>query len=114
MAFSVYIAGVKMSDHSPNDPDGPQRTQLQEFEHIVCELAMHFRDARTDLERNRIVSKYQDALRKLINLGWKESLLVDCELPDRYMPTEYFELIDEMKRKWHASQQSAVRRNQRT
>ena len=67
---------------------------LKHMEASLSTLAMYWRGSNDDAEAEQIVQNYQALLRCMIALGFHQSLLVEAELPDEYMPQEYFELFE--------------------
>ncbi len=59
----------------------------------LSHLAMRWRGRKDTPEADTIVRYYQAILRCMIELGFRGSLYVDAELPDRLMPQEYFDLF---------------------
>lgn len=54
-------------------------------------LAMRFRGTRHEAERRAIAEDYASAVRRLIqNGGWHEAPAFEDQLPDGWMPAEFF------------------------
>jgi len=66
---------------------------LAEMESALAYLAMHWRSCDSDEEAAQIAARYQIILRTMIQLGFQDSLQVDSELPDEFLPQEYFDLF---------------------
>lgn len=41
-------------------------------------------------KRNEVTNQYHHTMRNLFALGWEGVLDIDSELPDQFMPQEYF------------------------
>jgi hypothetical protein len=55
-------------------------------------LAMQFRGTRVDEERRRIAQDYSQTVGRLIRSGhWHEMPAPEDQLPDAWMPSEFFE-----------------------
>jgi hypothetical protein len=67
---------------------------LDEMERTLSALAARWRSRQNTDEANALVHQYQVILRCMIELGYRDSLDVDAELPDEHMPTEYFALFE--------------------
>jgi hypothetical protein len=74
-----------------NDP--VHSVLLTEMERTLGRLAARWRCHQQQPEAADIVRQYQAILRCMIQLGYRESLDVDSELPDEHMPTEYLTLF---------------------
>jgi hypothetical protein len=59
----------------------------------LSDLAALWRGRKDTPEADGIVRQYQAVLRCMIELGFRSSLDVDAELPNRLMPQEYFDLF---------------------
>jgi hypothetical protein len=68
---------------------------LDTLETKLGHLAARWRGTHNDEERMLLVRQYQAILRCMIELGYRSYLDVDAELPDEWMPQEYFNLINE-------------------
>jgi DNA-binding transcriptional regulator PaaX len=68
-------------------------TLLEQMETTLAHLAMHWRGSDSDEEADAIAHNYQVILRCMIDLGFRQSLQVDTELPDELMPQAYFDLF---------------------
>lgn len=55
-------------------------------------LAARWRGTHDPGESAELVRQYQAVLRCMIELGYRESLDIDAELPDQYLPSEYLML----------------------
>ena len=66
---------------------------LNEMERSLALLAGRWRSRQQTAEEEGIIRQYQAILRCMIELGYRESLDVDSELPDEWMPAEYFALF---------------------
>ena len=54
---------------------------------------MRWRGINSDEEAAAIAHNYQVIVRFMIDLGFRQSLQVEAELPDEFMPHEYFDLF---------------------
>ena len=66
---------------------------LKTLEEKLSDLAALWRGHKDNPEATDIMRQYQAILRCMIELGFRDSLDVDSELPDRLMPREYFALF---------------------
>jgi hypothetical protein len=66
---------------------------LVEMERSLSLLALRWRSRQNKPEAEEIIHQYQTILRCMIELGYHDSLDVDAELPDEYLPAEYLELF---------------------
>ena len=66
---------------------------ITEMERSLGLLAMRWRSHQNTPDGENLVRQYQAILRCMIELGYRESLDVDSELPDELLPEEYFELF---------------------
>lgn len=66
---------------------------LGEMERSLSTLAARWRSRQDLPEAEAIVHQYQSILRCMVELGYHDSLDVDAELPDEYMPAEYLDLF---------------------
>lgn len=64
-----------------------------EWDNCLSELAMRWRGSSSDEEATAIAHHYQVILRWMIDLGFRQSLQVEAELPDDLMPQEYLDLF---------------------
>jgi hypothetical protein len=62
---------------------------LDALETRVGRLAARWRGTQDLDEAESIVQQYQSILLWMIELGYRDSLDVDAELPDEYLPREY-------------------------
>ena len=85
-----------MPKHEVDDNGLPIDPQMHHLEDQVCQLAVEYRGAKTEEDTNKAIERYQDTLKQLIRLGWGDWLDYECSLPDRYLPEEYFRLVDEL------------------
>lgn len=53
-------------------------------------LAMQFRGARDDSERDKVAAEYQCVVDRLIARGWDEMPAFEDMLPDEQMPEAFF------------------------
>jgi hypothetical protein len=74
-------------------PDQTVQRMVKEMESTLAQLAMHWRGCDSDDEAAQIAIRYQLILQTMIQLGFRESLQFDSELPDELMPQEYFDLF---------------------
>ncbi len=66
--------------------------QTQSDEAHLGELAMKFRGTRDDSERQSIAAEYASTVERLINSGaWDEMPPPEDQLPDDFMPKEFFD-----------------------
>jgi len=65
---------------------------LDALESRVGRLAARWRGAQDPHEADALVRQYQSILLWMIELGYRDSLDVDAELPDEYLPSEYLAL----------------------
>lgn len=71
----------------------PTDTQLLDaLETKLGHLAARWRGTQDPQEAQTLVRQYQAILRCMIELGYHDSLDVDAELPDEYLPAEYLTL----------------------
>jgi hypothetical protein len=71
----------------------PTDTQLLDaLETKLGHLAARWRGTQDPQEAQTLVRQYQAILRCMIELGYRDSLDVDAELPDEYLPAEYLTL----------------------
>jgi hypothetical protein len=68
-------------------------TLLNTMEEKLSDLAALWRGQKNTTAADEIVHQYQAILRCMIELGFRDSLDVDSELPDRLMPPEYLDLF---------------------
>lgn len=66
---------------------------ILQMEIKLSHLAMRWRGRQNTPEADSIVRQYQALLRCMIELGYREELYVDSELPDALMPQEYLDLF---------------------
>jgi hypothetical protein len=59
----------------------------------LSDLAALWRGRKDTPEADEVVRQYQAVLRCMIELGFRSSLDVDAELPNRLMPQEYSDLF---------------------
>ena len=65
---------------------------LDTLETKLGHLAARWRGTQDSDAAQTIVRQYQAILRCMIELGYRESLDADAELPDEYLPGEYLDL----------------------
>ena len=65
---------------------------LDALETRVGRLAARWRGTQDRQEAAVLVQQYQSILLWMIELGYHDSLDVDAELPDEYLPAEYLAL----------------------
>jgi hypothetical protein len=65
---------------------------LDALETRVGRLAARWRGTQDPQEAEALVQQYQSILLWMIELGYRDSLDVDAELPDEYLPVEYLAL----------------------
>lgn len=65
---------------------------LDALESRLGRLAARWRGTENTQEAEAIVQQYQSILLWMIELGYRDSLDVDAELPDEYLPAEYLAL----------------------
>lgn len=65
---------------------------LDALESRLGRLAARWRGTEDAQEAEAIVQQYQSILLWMIELGYRDSLDVDAELPDEYLPAEYLAL----------------------
>ncbi len=68
------------------------RELLNTLEHKLSDLAALWRGRKDQPEADEIVRQYQAILNCMIELGFREGLDADSELPDRLMPQAYLQL----------------------
>ena len=62
-------------------------------EERLAYLAMHFRGTRDEAERRATAQEYAETVHRLIASGkWEESPTPEEQLPDEWMPREFFEV----------------------
>jgi hypothetical protein len=66
---------------------------LDALETRLGRLAARWRGTENAHEEAAVIRQYQAILRCMIELGFRESLDADAELPDRLMPAEYLDLF---------------------
>ncbi len=66
---------------------------LDALETRLGRLAAKWRGTNDPQEELVLVRQYQAILRCMIEMGYRESLDADAELPDRLLPQEYFDLF---------------------
>jgi hypothetical protein len=66
---------------------------LKNMENSLSELAMRWRGSDSEEEADAIARNYQVILRCMIDLGFRQALQVEAELPDELMPQEYLDLF---------------------
>lgn len=69
------------------------RQLLDALETRLGHLAARWRGTQDRHEAEAIVRQYQPILLWMIELGYRDSLDADAELPDEYLPTEYLDLF---------------------
>ena len=62
---------------------------INEMERNLSTLAARWRSHQETSEATEIIRQYQAILRCMVELGYQDSLDVDAELPDEYLPKEY-------------------------
>jgi hypothetical protein len=85
--------GVRMSPHAVDDIGYPLDPELRRLQARLGTLAGMWRHAKTSsdlLRQQELVEEYRQTLARLYELGWDDALDSDAELPDEYMPEEYF------------------------
>ena len=65
---------------------------LDALETRLGKLAARWRGTHDQQEADAIVRQYQAILLWMIELGYRDSLDVDAELPDEHLPAEYLAL----------------------
>jgi hypothetical protein len=65
---------------------------IDALETRLGKLAARWRGTRDPQAAEAFVRQYQAILLWMIELGYQDSLDVDAELPDEYLPVEYLEL----------------------
>lgn len=73
--------------------EAPLSNLIDEMERSVGLLAARWRGRQHTPEAASIVHQYQAILRCMIELGFRDSLDVDSELPDELLPHEYLDLF---------------------
>jgi hypothetical protein len=66
---------------------------VQALEHRLSDLAARWRSRQDKPEANDIVRQYHAILHCMIELGYREGLDAETELPDELMPAEYLDLF---------------------
>lgn len=66
---------------------------LSEMERSLSTPAARWRSRQDTAEAEATIHQYQAILRCMIELGFRDSLDIDAELPDEYMPEEYLDLF---------------------
>lgn len=69
------------------------RELIKSMEFKLSDLAALWRGRQNTPDAEMIVRHYQAILRCMIELGYREELYVDSELPDELMPAEYLDLF---------------------
>jgi hypothetical protein len=67
---------------------------VEQMEIKLSHLAMRWRERKDQPDAEEIVRQYQAMLRLMIELGFRDELYVDSELPDELMPQEYLALFE--------------------
>lgn len=67
---------------------------LDALETRLGHLAARWRGTQNPNEAEAIVRQYQSILLWMIEMGYQDTLDVDAELPDEYLPGEYLALHD--------------------
>lgn len=67
---------------------------IEQMEIKLSHLAMRWREYQAQPEAEEIIQQYQAMLRLMIELGFRDELYVDSELPDEFMPREYLALFE--------------------
>ena len=67
---------------------------IEQMEIKLSHLAMRWRERQAHADAADIVRQYQAMLRLMIELGFRDELYVDSELPDELMPQEYLALFE--------------------
>jgi hypothetical protein len=68
---------------------------LKAMELKLSDLAALWRGNKTSPRAETIVRQYQAVLRCMIELGFRDPLDADSELPNRLMPPEYLDLFNQ-------------------
>ena len=63
--------------------------KIQELEDLLCRLALEWRSITEN--RQEIKEKYHSTVTILLSLGWNDYVDLECELPTKDMPQEYYE-----------------------
>jgi hypothetical protein len=66
---------------------------LSEMERSLGLLAARWRSRQDQPEAAQIIRQYQSVLRCMIELGYRDALDVESELPDEFLPPEYLTLF---------------------
>jgi hypothetical protein len=66
---------------------------IEQMEIKLSHLAMRWRERQAHPDAEDIVRQYQAMLRLMIELGFRDELYIDSELPDELMPKEYLALF---------------------
>lgn len=77
----------------PHEFEETHQHLLFEMERMVSKLAASWRSRQNQPEAGDIVRRYQAILRCMIELGHRDSLDADAELPDELLPSEYLDLF---------------------
>lgn len=75
----------------------PVNTEMRLLYNQLLNLAAYWREmnVRENLKkREEIAQQYEKVMRQLFSLNWDGHLDVEGELPDEFMPQEYFEFWD--------------------
>lgn len=70
-----------------------EQTLLRAMELQLSDLAAWWRGLENGDDRDEIVRQYHVILHCMIELGYRDSLTPDCELPENLMPPEYLALF---------------------
>jgi hypothetical protein len=62
---------------------------IDHMEIVLSNLATRWRSRQATSEAEEIVRQYRAILRCMMELGYREPLDIDSELPDQYLPEEY-------------------------
>ena len=82
------MADVLVDADSLSDDPFKHRLELK-----LSDLAALWRENKTSPRAETVVRQYQAVLRCLIEMGFREPLDADSELPNRLMPSEYLGLF---------------------
>jgi len=75
--------------------DIPDNQEIYRLENHLYELADLYRKAEGDAERRqKIITSYHRAMKRLYELGWNEMLTAAGELPEWLMPDQYLQNVN--------------------
>ncbi len=89
----TVIGGSRLKKTPAAIDSGIDNMTVDQLERQLGGLAARWRGTDEQRAAASIVKNYQSTLRRMIALGYHDSLDVESELPDEYMPAEYLALF---------------------